>query len=168
MAYHCLLCGEELREIVLENRPRLACPNCDWIYYPQLKVSAGVMLEENECLLLVQRGIDPWKGCWYLPAGFLEIDEDPIKGAQREMREETGLDVSIVRLHSVSMYQDDPRGNGILILYDAVREAGELQRSEESLDVEFFTSEEIRKLPLACTSHALAIHQWIQEKEERI
>ncbi|MHB8808284.1 MAG: zinc ribbon domain-containing protein, partial [Anaerolineaceae bacterium] len=33
MTYHCLLCGEELRERILENRPRLVCPHCDWIYY---------------------------------------------------------------------------------------------------------------------------------------
>jgi len=168
MSNYCLLCGEELQPLVLEGRTRAACPHCGWIYYPQLKVSAGVLLEENEQLLLVQRGIEPWKGLWYLPAGYLEVDEDPVIGAQRETREETGLQVTVTGLRSVSMYQDDPRGNGILILYNAIRKAGELARSSETLNVGFFKIEAIKKMPLAGASHTLAIRQWIDEKEEGI
>jgi len=168
MSNYCLLCGEELQAIELEGRTRLACPRCEWIYYPQLKVSAGVLLEENEQLLLVQRAIEPWKGLWYLPAGYLEVDEDPIAGAQRETMEETGLQVAVTGLRSVCMYQDDPRGNGILILYNAVRISGQLSRSSESLDMGFFSKHEIKQLPLAGACHMQAIRQWIKEKEEGI
>ncbi|HAF62393.1 MAG TPA: NUDIX hydrolase [Anaerolineaceae bacterium] len=168
MSTYCLLCGEKLQPIELEGRTRLACSRCGWIYYPQLKVSAGVLLEENEHLLLVQRAIEPWKGLWYLPAGYLEVDEDPITGAQRETREETGLQVSVTGLRSVGMYQDDPRGNGILILYNAIRTSGELTKGSESLDMGFFSKDEIKHLPLAGASHMQAIRQWIKEKEEGI
>ncbi|MGV8025135.1 MAG: NUDIX domain-containing protein [Anaerolineaceae bacterium] len=168
MTYHCLLCGEELQERILENRPRLACPHCDWIYYPQLKVSAGVLLEEQGRLLLVQRAFEPWKGCWYLPAGFIEVDEDPLVGAQRETEEETGLLVSITSLRNVSMYQDDPRGNGILIVYDAERASGSLRNSIESTNVDFFSPEEIHGMHLAGSSHSLVIHQWVIEKEGKV
>jgi len=166
MSKYCLVCGKELEPVMLEGRTRAACPQCGWIYYPQLKVSAGVLLEENKQLLLVQRGIDPWKGFWYLPAGYLEVDEDPVVGAQRETREETGLQVTITGLRSVSMYQDDPRGNGILILYNAIRASGELAKSPETMDVGFFKRDEIRTMPLAGASHTLAIRQWIEEKDE--
>jgi ADP-ribose pyrophosphatase YjhB (NUDIX family) len=167
MIFHCLLCGEELHEIFLEKRTRLACPKCGWIYYPQLKVSAGVMLEEQDALLLVQRNIDPWKGCWYLPAGYLEVDEDPMQGAVRETFEETGLEVTISGLRSVSMYQDDPRGNGILIVYNAIRNSGKLCGSDETMSVGFYHQDEIRKLPLAGSSHTRAIQDWIKEKEHK-
>lgn len=168
VTYHCLLCGEELQERILENRPRLACPRCDWIYYPQLKVSAGVLLEDQSKLLLVQRALEPWKGYWYLPAGFIEVDEDPLIGAQREAKEETGLTVSIKSLRSISMYQDDPRGNGILILYNAERINGVLRNSNESTNVDFFLPAEIQALQLAGSSHSLAIQQWIEEKEGKV
>lgn len=166
MKVHCLLCGEELREIILEKRVRQACPHCGWIYYPQLKVSAGVLLEENNALLLVQRRIEPWKGFWYLPAGYLEVDEDPMCGAVRETCEETGLEVTITGLRAVSMYQDDPRGNGILIVYNAVRSGGELCGSDESMSVGFYQREEIYQLPLAGSSHTRIIQDWINEKEK--
>lgn len=167
MKAHCLLCGEELHEITLEKRVRQACPHCGWVYYPQLKVSAGVLLEENGTLLLVQRGIEPWKGCWYLPAGYLEVDEDTTLGALRETFEETGLEVKITGLRTVSMYQDDPRGNGILIVYNAVRAGGKLRGSDESMSVGFYSKEQIDKLPLAGSSHTRAIQDWIKEKENK-
>ncbi len=168
MTYHCLLCGEELRELIIENRVRLACSRCDWIYYPQLKVSAGTLLEEQGKLLLVQRAFEPWKGCWYLPAGYIEVDEDPLIGAQRETEEETGLIVSIKSLRSVSMYRDDPRGNGILIVYNAERVSGSLRNSNESTNVDFFSPGEIHTMYLAGSSHTLAIQQWVQEKEGKV
>ncbi len=168
MTYHCLLCGEELHERILENRPRLACPHCDWIYYPQLKVSAGVLLEEQGKLLLVQRALEPWKGCWYLPAGYIEVDEDPLIGARRETEEETGLIVSVKSLRSISMYQDDPRGNGILIVYNVERLGGSLRNSVESTNVDFFSPEAIHSMHLAGSSHSLAIQQWVEEKEGKV
>ena len=167
MAYHCLLCGKELCEKVLENRPRLVCPQCSWIYYPQLKVTAGVLIEEKGKLLLVQRAFDPWKGCWYLPAGYIEVDEDPLAGAQREVKEETGLDIEITGLRNVSMYRDDPRGNGILILYNGRKISGSLCNSEESTALGFFSPEEIRALRLAGSSHTYEIQQWVQEQESK-
>ena len=145
---------------------RYTCPKCGWIYYPHLKVSAGIVLEESNRLLLVQRGIEPWKGRWYLPAGYIEVDEDPMLGAERETWEETGLKVKATNLRGVSMYQDDPRGNGILILFDAIRISGDLRNSSESMNVGFFSSSEIHKMELAGSSHTQAIIQWAQEKEQ--
>jgi len=162
---HCLLCGQEMQDAVIESRVRQICPHCGWIFYPQLKVSAGVLLEEQGKLLLVQRAIEPWKGFWYLPAGYIEVDEDPSCGAMREAKEEIGLIVSIKDLHRVSMYRDDPRGNGILIVYTAERIGGNLYTSNESLAVDFFTPHEVRFKPLAGSSHAEVIQHWIKEKE---
>jgi len=64
------------------------------------------------------------------------------------------------------MYQDDPRGNGILIVYNAVRSGGELCGSDESMSVGFYQREEIYQLPLAGSSHTRIIQDWINEKEK--
>jgi len=81
---HCLLCGKMLQPILIEARMRQKCNDCGWIYYPQLKVTAGVMVEAEGRILLVQRGNDPWKNHWYLPAGYVEDDESPRHTAERE------------------------------------------------------------------------------------
>ena len=163
----CMLCGAPLHEVTIENRIRQACTVCDWVYYPQLKVSAGTLVEESGNILLVQRSIDPWKGFWYLPAGYLEDDEDPILGAERETCEETGLVVGVTGLREVSMYEDDPRGNGILILYNASRRSGQLKNGNESLRVGFFSPEQVEDMPLAGSSHTHAIMNWVEEKKRK-
>jgi NADH pyrophosphatase NudC (nudix superfamily) len=54
------------------EREREICQACGWVYYPQLKVGAAAVMEKDAKLLLVRRDQDPWKGCWNLPAGYLE------------------------------------------------------------------------------------------------
>ena len=54
-------------------------------------------------VLLVQRGIEPFKGMWAFPGGFLQMDESAIDGAKRELQEETGLaDAYIEQFHTFS------------------------------------------------------------------
>ena len=47
-------------------------------------------------VLLIERGIEPFKGRWAFPGGFLNMDEDAIKGAKRELMEETGLEDAFI------------------------------------------------------------------------
>lgn len=94
-SHFCLQCGERLTQKWIEGRQRELCPACGWIHYEQRKVSAGVRVQENGKLLLVQRGIEPWRGNWYMPAGFVEVDEQPEDAAVRETFEETGLRVEV-------------------------------------------------------------------------
>jgi len=70
-----------------------------------------MILIENNSVLLVKRGREPFKGEWAIPGGRIEDDESAEECAIREMKEETGLDIKIVSL--VGIYSDpgrDPRG----------------------------------------------------------
>lgn len=72
-------------------------------------------------ILLIQRGKEPFIGCWALPGGFVEMDEDLDIAARRELREET--DVQTGELIQVGAFGDprrDPRGRNISIAYAAV------------------------------------------------
>jgi 8-oxo-dGTP diphosphatase len=72
-------------------------------------------------VLLIQRGIDPYKGKWALPGGFLHIDENADECARRELFEETGLEnVFIEQLYTFSEIDRDPRGRVITIAYYAL------------------------------------------------
>ena len=161
MNHFCLLCGTPLLIEYFENREREVCPTCQWVYYPQLKVTAGVLVEKNQKILLVQREIEPWKGLWYLPAGYVENDEAPIDAAEREANEETGLCIKTKKLINVYFYEDDPRGNGLLVLYEGEIIGGEIDKNHEAQAVKFFSSDEIRKLYLAGGSHDRAIQDWL-------
>ena len=69
-------------------------------------------------VLLIERGGEPFKGCWAFPGGFLNIDEDAPDGARRELLEETGLQVTnIEQLGAFATPDRDPRERVISIAY---------------------------------------------------
>ena len=90
----CSRCGTQLEFGPLdgEDRERLACPSCGHIAYvnPRLVVTVFPITEAGE-LVLIRRGIEPGKGWWAQPGGFLEVDGPVRTAAIRETWEETGL-----------------------------------------------------------------------------
>lgn len=79
--------------------------------------------EANAKVLLIQRGDEPYKGCWAFPGGFMNMDETTEQCAIRELEEETGLEVNEV--HQIGAYSKvdrDPRGRTITVAYLAIIE----------------------------------------------
>jgi ADP-ribose pyrophosphatase YjhB (NUDIX family) len=171
MTQYCLNCGSPTNLKIIENRVRAVCGECGWIYYEHRKVSAGARVVSDGKLLLVQRGIEPWKGCWHLPSGYMEVDEEPQRAAEREVMEETGLIVKADHLVDVYTYDDDPRGNGIVLVYDAQRIDGNFIANNETTGADFFSADEIMTLPLAGMAAERSIQDWIisrsKEGEDR-
>lgn len=71
-----------------DNRQRLVCPDCEYVAYENPKVVVGVVATWEGKLLLCRRAIEPRRGFWTLPAGFMEMGESPQEGAAREAWEE--------------------------------------------------------------------------------
>ena len=72
-------------------------------------------------ILLIKRGIEPYKSCWALPGGFLKMDESAEEGALRELREETGVTgCTIKQFHTFSAPGRDPRERVITIAFYAL------------------------------------------------
>ena len=92
--------------------------------YPRPAVTADCVVITKEAepkVLLIQRGADPYKGCWAFPGGFMNMDETTEQCAIRELEEETGLKVSTVRqLGAYSKVDRDPRGRTITVAYLAI------------------------------------------------
>jgi len=159
MKHHCYLCGAALVMSVVECREKEICSSCGWVYHPQLKVGSGVLIVQKGRLLLLKRAGDPFLGKWNLPAGYVEVDEPPARAAEREAQEETGLLVQAERLVDVYYFCDDPRGNGIFLVYKGHVQGGEVIVSPESCEVKYFSADEIPEL-LAGGGHDQAIWAW--------
>lgn len=93
-----------------DDRPRHVCSSCGTIHYQNPKLVVGCIPVWEDRILMCRRNIEPRKGYWTLPAGFLENDETAAAGARRETLEETGaavadlipyLMVDIVHIHQI-------------------------------------------------------------------
>lgn len=92
--------------------------------YPRPAVTADCVVmtkEDVPQVLLVERGNEPYKGCWALPGGFMNMDESTEQCAIRELKEETGLDVEKVwQIGAYSKVDRDPRGRNVCVAYLAI------------------------------------------------
>lgn len=128
----------------------------------QLKVGAGALVQRDGALLLVQRrstsGAFP--GTWNLPAGYCRVDEPPVVTAARKAAEETGLEVQVGRLVDAYYFDDDPGGNGALLVYETEIADGELHNdAAEATSIGFFTADQLPE-PLCGGGHDQAILAW--------
>ena len=92
--------------------------------YPRPAVTADSVVITNEAVpkvLLIERGADPYKGCWAFPGGFLNMDETTEQCAVRELEEETGMKIlGLQQIGAYSKVDRDPRGRTITVAYLAV------------------------------------------------
>ena len=92
--------------------------------YPRPAVTADCIVitkEPDPKVLLIERGDEPFKGCWAFPGGFMNMDETTEQCAIRELEEETGLQISDV--HQIGAYSKvdrDPRGRTVTVAYLAI------------------------------------------------
>jgi ADP-ribose pyrophosphatase YjhB (NUDIX family) len=166
MQHYCFECGTPLEVHWIDNRNREVCPDCGWIRYTQLKVGAAVLIEKQNKLLFLQRNHEPWKGSWMVPAGYVEADEDPRDAARREVLEETGLYVELGALPHVYYFSDVPRGNGVVIVYQAEKISGELLINHESTAANYFAWHEIPTY-LTQGGHDQTIREWREKAQQR-
>ncbi|MBN1537893.1 MAG: NUDIX hydrolase [Anaerolineales bacterium] len=135
---------------------RPTCPQCEWIYFPDPKVAAAVLVERKGEILLVRRANNPGKGLWTLPAGFIDAGEDPARAAERECMEETGLHVRVSKLIDVISGLEHPYGAHILIVYQAEIIQGDLKPDDDADRADFFPYKSLPPLAFSTTYQMLA------------
>ena len=95
-------------------------------------------------VLLIERGGEPYKGCWAFPGGFLEMDESAEEGARRELVEETGLTTPFVKqFHAFTAPDRDPRERVLTIAYYSVVQLSEVKGMDDASQAKWFALDEI-------------------------
>ena len=157
----CMRCGGALVERFLDNRHRKVCSRCGWICYKCPTLAASTIILLNKKLVLVRRGVDPCKGKWCLPSGFEEYDESPLETAIRETKEETNLDVRIVKLHKAIFTTHFPKQHLVVHMYLAEPIGGELMAGDDAQDARAFP---LDKLPedIAFSTHREVIKDLLE------
>lgn len=104
-------------------------------------------------LLLINRGIEPYKGSWALPGGFMKIDETAEQGALRELQEETGVkDIYIEQLQTFTAVDRDPRERVMTIAFMAFvrQEKYEVIAGDDAAKAQWFP---VKSLPQLAFDH---------------
>ena len=89
---HCPVCGSEA--FVVNNVKSKRCSHCGFVYYANPSSATAAFIVRGGSLLVARRAKDPARGTLDLPGGFVDMDETAEEGMRREIREETGLEVS--------------------------------------------------------------------------
>jgi ADP-ribose pyrophosphatase YjhB (NUDIX family) len=118
-----------------DNRQRLVCGDCGFIAYENPKVVVGSVCIWRACVLLCRRAIDPRRGYWTIPAGFLEQNETTADGAMREAWEEAHARIEIEALLAVYSI---PRLSQVQVMYRAALLSDAVSPGAESEDVRLF------------------------------
>jgi len=119
--------------------------------YPRPAVTADCIVITKEAepkVLLVQRGDEPFKGCWAFPGGFMNMDETTEQCVIRELEEETGM--KIREVHQIGAYSKvdrDPRGRTVTVAYLAIVDAPvAVNRQDDAANAEWWPLSALPKL----------------------
>ena len=117
-------------------------------------------------VLLIERGIEPFKGKWAFPGGFLNMDETAQEGALRELKEETGLENAYIE--QFNTYSDpgrDPRERVITIAHYALVRIQEVKGGDDAAKAQWFPIDEVPQLAF---DHDKILRDAMRKLRERI
>ena len=136
--------------------------------YPRPCVTTDCLIfrkiDGNWHLLLIERGNEPFKGCWALPGGFLEMEEDLDTCAARELQEETGLTgIELHQLYAFGAPNRDPRHRTISVAYWGI-DNSERQAvgSDDAAEAQWFA---LDKLPSLAFDHEQILQKALSNYE---
>ena len=153
---YCPVCATALERRMVHGKERPVCPECRFIHFCDPKVAAITLIERAGQVLLTRRAMNPAKGRWTLPGGFVDCGEDPRDAAVRECLEETGLEVEITGLMDLYYGKAHKEGAGIVIVYAGRLLGGTLAASDDADAVAFFDPDGLPELAFSSTKEIRA------------
>jgi len=138
----CSQCGTPVTRLVPpgDNRERDLCQHCGAVHYQNPRVVVGAIPVWEDRILLCRRAIEPRYDTWTLPAGFMELSETTLQGAERETLEESGARIRVGELFTVI---DVPHVDQVHIYFLAQALGPELDPGPESLEARYYDEADI-------------------------
>lgn len=123
-----------------DEQKRSVCNHCGFVAYENPKIVIGSVIRHDGRILLCRRAIEPRKGFWTIPAGYLELHETPEEGARREAREEANARPILGSLLAVYTV---PRLSQVQLFYRGRLDEPVFSAGPESLEARLLAWEEI-------------------------
>jgi len=165
---HCFVCGHALgrKHVHAEGRRRLVCQDCGEITYINPKVVAGLIpVMPDGRIALLRRDIEPAKGKWSNPAGYMEMGETVADAAARETWEEIRVRIKVGEMLGVYSYAD--AGVVTIVFVGQVKRGQKPRPGEESQDVQLFSPDALPWKDLAFRSTTEALKDWLATSKKR-
>jgi ADP-ribose pyrophosphatase YjhB (NUDIX family) len=159
---YCPECAQPISQLVPEgdNRQRFVCLHCDIVHYQNPRIVAGTLPVYKNQVLLCKRAIEPRKGYWTLPAGFMENGETTEQGALRETLEEANARVIEPQLYTMIAV---PHISQVHIFFYAQLADLDFCAGDESLEVKLFHEEEIPWQELAFPTVSTTLRRYFSD-----
>jgi len=160
---YCSQCGQpvEVRVPAGDNLPRHVCPACQTIHYQNPKLVVGCVPEFEGRILLCNRAIEPRRGFWTVPAGFMENGETLAEAAARESREEALAQVTIGSLLAIV---NVVHAHQVHVMYRATLATPSFGAGHESLAVALYRPEDIPWAEIAFPSVEFALRRYLEDR----
>jgi ADP-ribose pyrophosphatase YjhB (NUDIX family) len=157
--HYCPKCGGKLELVPHHGVSQLSCVDCGFVFYQNSKPTASVFIfDADHRVLLAKRAVEPFKGKWDVPGGFLEYGEDPETGAYREIIEETSLNIEITDFVGIFMDTYGPEGEATLnIYYTARRLSGEAVPQDDVAELKWFPLDDLPQMAFKNSQESLDV-----------
>lgn len=155
----------QLREAYGQLRP--VCEACGFIHFRTCSNAAVAVVVHARRLLLIRRGIRPYRGAWGFPGGFQEFGEPLHETAAREAQEEAGIDVEVGRVLFVGLTRDDPRKTVNVVVYLArprsveANVAVDAAAADDATDARWFGFDELPE-PIAFENNQIVLRRLLR------
>jgi len=134
------------------------------IHYENPKPTATLICTHENQLLLVKRAVDPGKGMWGLPGGFIERGETPEMGAERELLEETNLQGNVKSLLGTCSHFNTVFGDILLVGMEVqIKDWSKLKAGDDAAEAALLPLENLPTLAFSC--HQLILNMYLQKSK---
>ena len=163
----CSLCRTPLSTVFVDGRRRKVCRGCGFIYYQNpVPVAGCLVIDDDQRILLIKRGVEPAKGAWSLPCGFIELGETPDGAARRELFEETGVRGKLIGIQGI-YHEPSHRYKSLLVcVYRFKPLSHKVRAGDDAEDVGFFPIGKMPKLGLA--THRRILRDYFRSSAKKI
>lgn len=160
---YCSACGQPVTSAIPDgdNRLRAVCTSCGTVHYQNPKIVAGCVPEHEGQILLCRRAIEPRRGFWTVPAGFMELGETLAEAALRETWEEALARVEIGPLFAVV---DVIHAGQVHVFFEGILPRPEFGAGTETIETRLFQPGDIPWSELAFPSIRIALEQYLENR----